>query len=132
MITSETRRDAEILVRNPSPRVFSKKFRDSKKVKTNRAKTRLQDFSKMLLRFCDPAKIFREPRFSKYHSPHLLLSLSGHFTDLRITSLDKPKPWFAGSVSQSVKCFLFFFRFWLKLDKEGALGCNTIRKIGKY
>ena len=34
-------RDAEILVRNPSPRLFDKKFRDSKKVKTNHAKTRL-------------------------------------------------------------------------------------------
>ena len=40
MVKSETRRDAEILVRNPSPRLFGKKFRDSKKVKTNHAKTR--------------------------------------------------------------------------------------------
>ena len=31
MVKSETRRDAEILVRNPSPRLFGKKFRDSKK-----------------------------------------------------------------------------------------------------
>ena len=44
MVKSETRRDAEILVKNPSPRLFSKKFRDSKKVKTNHAKTRLRDF----------------------------------------------------------------------------------------
>ena len=35
MVKSETRRDAEILVRNPSPRLFGKKlkFRDSKQVK---------------------------------------------------------------------------------------------------
>ena len=35
MVKSETRRDAEILVRNPRPRLFGEKFRDSKKVKTN-------------------------------------------------------------------------------------------------
>ena len=33
MVKSKTRRDAEILVRNPSPRLFGEKFRDSKKVK---------------------------------------------------------------------------------------------------
>ena len=71
MVKSETRRDAEILVRNPSPRLFGKKFRDSKKVNTNHAKTRLRDLSKTLPRFRDPAKIFRDPRFSRYHSPPL-------------------------------------------------------------
>ena len=55
----KTRRDAEILVGNPSPRLFGKKFRDSKKVKKNHAKMRLRDLSKTLLRFRDPAKIFR-------------------------------------------------------------------------
>ena len=40
MVKSETRRDAETLDRNPSPRLFGKKFQDSKKVKTNHAKTR--------------------------------------------------------------------------------------------
>ena len=64
-------RDAEILVRNPSPRLFGKKFRDSKEVNTNHAKMRLQDLSKTLPRFRDPAKIFRDPRFSRYHSPPL-------------------------------------------------------------
>ena len=73
MVKSETRRDAEILVRNPSPRLFGKKFRDSKKVKTNHAKTRFRDLSKTLPRFRDPAKIFRDPRFSRYHSPPLYL-----------------------------------------------------------
>ena len=73
MVKSETRRDAEILVRNPSPRLFGKKFRDSKKVKTKHAKTRLRDLSKTLPRFRDPAKIFRDPRFSRYHSPPLLV-----------------------------------------------------------
>ena len=71
MVKSETRRDAETLVRNPSPRLFGKKFRDSKKVKTNHAKTRLRDLSKTLPRFRDPVKIFRDPRFSRYHSPPL-------------------------------------------------------------
>ena len=67
MVKSETHRDAEILVRNPSPRLFGKKFRYSKKVKTNHAKTRLRDLSKTLPRFRDPAKIFRDPLFSWYH-----------------------------------------------------------------
>ena len=75
MVKSETRRDAEILVRNPSPRLLGKKFRDSKKVKTNHAKTRFRDLSKTPPRFPDPAKIFRDPRFSGYHSPPLLFSL---------------------------------------------------------
>ena len=72
MVKSETRRDAEILVRNPSPRLLGKKFRDSKEVKTNHAKTRLRDVLKTLPRFRDPAKIFRDPRFSRYHSPPLM------------------------------------------------------------
>ena len=61
MVKSETRRDAEILVRNPSPRLFGKKFRDSKKVKTNHAKTRLRDLSKTLRDF----EIL--PKFSETH-----------------------------------------------------------------
>ena len=69
MVKSETRRDTEILVRNSTPRLFGKKFQDSKKVKTNHAETRLQDFSKMFPRFQDPAKIFQDPRFSRYHLP---------------------------------------------------------------
>ena len=32
MVKSKTRRDAEILVRNPSSRLFGEKFRDSRKV----------------------------------------------------------------------------------------------------
>ena len=75
MVKSETRRDAEILVRNLSPRLFGKKFPDSKKVKTNHAKTRFRDLSKTLPRFRDPAKIFRDPRFSRYHSPPLIFFL---------------------------------------------------------
>ena len=72
MVKSQTRRDAEIQVRNPSPRLFGKKFRESKKVKTNHAETRLRDLSKTLPRFRDPAKIFRDPRFLRYHSPPLI------------------------------------------------------------
>ena len=40
MVKSETHRDAEILVRNPSPILFGEKFRDSKKVKTNHEEKR--------------------------------------------------------------------------------------------
>ena len=71
MVKSETRRDAEILVRNPSPRLFGEKFWDSKKVKTNMKKTILQDLSKTFPTFWDPAKIFRDLHFSRYHSPPL-------------------------------------------------------------
>ena len=71
IVKSETRRDAEILLRNLSLRLFGEKFRDLKKVKTNHEKTRLRDLSKTLPRFRDPAKIFRDPRFSRYHSPPL-------------------------------------------------------------
>ena len=85
MVKSETRRDAEILVRNPSPRLFGKKFRDSKKVNTNHAKTRLRDLSKTLPRFRDPAKIFRDPRFSRYHSPPLNISF-----DISLQNFKKP------------------------------------------
>ena len=69
MVKSETRRDTEILVRNPSPRLFGEKFRDSKKVKTNHEKTRLRDLSKTLPRFRDPAKILS---FLRYHLPPLV------------------------------------------------------------
>ena len=69
MVKSETRRDTEILVRNSTPRLFGKKFQDSKKVKTNHAETRLQDLSTTFPRFQDPAKIFRDPRFLRYHLP---------------------------------------------------------------
>ena len=75
MVKFETRRDAEVLVKNPSPRRFGKKFRDSKKVKTNHAKKRLRDLSKTLPRFRDPAKIFPDPRFSWCHPPPLIPSV---------------------------------------------------------
>jgi len=79
MVKSETRRDAETLVRNPSPRLFGKKFQDSKQVKTNHAKTRLPDLSKTLPRFRDPVKIFRDPRLSRYHSPPLKIMSKIYF-----------------------------------------------------
>ena len=75
MVKSETCWHAEILVRNPSLRLFGKKFQDSKKVKTNYAKTRLRHLSKTLLRFRDPAKIFRDPRFSRYHLQPLVFKI---------------------------------------------------------
>ena len=71
MVKSETRRDGEILVRNPSPRLFGEKFRDSKKVEANHEKTRLRDLSKTLRDFEILPKIFRDPRFLRYHSPPL-------------------------------------------------------------
>ena len=59
MVKSETRRDAEILVRNLSPRLFGEKFRDSKKVKQTMKKRdfkiyqkRFRDFE-ILPKFCE-------------------------------------------------------------------------------
>ena len=72
MVKSETRRDAETLVRNPSPRLFGKKFRDSKKVKTNHANTRLRDLSKrfrdfeILLKYSE-THVFRGTIRHPYH-----------------------------------------------------------------
>jgi len=61
MVKSETRRDAEILGRNPSPRLFGKKFRDSKKVKKNMQK---RDFETYQKRFRDFEIL---PKFSETH-----------------------------------------------------------------
>ena len=89
MVKPRTRRDAEILVRNPSPRLFGKKFRESKKVKTNHAETRLRDLSKTLPRFRDPAKIFRGPRFLRYHSPPLHVPPVGKICKKRIEFISR-------------------------------------------
>ena len=50
MVKSETCRDAKILVRNPSPRLFGKTFRDSKKEKQTMKK---RDFKTYHKRFRD-------------------------------------------------------------------------------
>ena len=50
MVKSETRRDTETPVRNPSPRLFGKKFRDSKKIKQTMQK---RDFETYQKRFRD-------------------------------------------------------------------------------
>ena len=67
----KTRRDAEILVGNPSPRLFGKKFRDSKKVKKKPCKnetSRLVKNASEISRSCQ--------NFSRYHSPPLDLYMS--------------------------------------------------------
>ena len=61
MVKSETCRDAEILVRNPSQRLFGKKFRDSEKVKTNHVK---RDFETYQRHFRDFEIL---PKFSETH-----------------------------------------------------------------
>ena len=72
MVKSETRQDAEILVKNSSPiRLFGKKF-ESQKSKNKPCKNETSRLIKLMLsRFRDPAKILRDPRFSRYHSPPL-------------------------------------------------------------
>ena len=61
MVKSETRRDAEIIVRNPSQRK-RETFRDSKKVKANHEKTRPRDLLKTL-----PEISRNLPKFSETH-----------------------------------------------------------------
>ena len=63
MVKFETRRDAEILVRNPSPRLFGKKFRDSKKVYIKKTMQK-RDFETCQKRSRD-FKIL--PKFSETH-----------------------------------------------------------------
>ena len=118
--------------RDPSQKsepLFGKKFRDSKKVKTNHAKTRLRDWSKMLSRFRDPIKIFRDPRFSRYHSPPLLWGDSLVFhRATRLLSWNKaavhPRT-FTKIRSMVGKSYWLFF-FWPRCYEEV---CNVSRTL---
>ena len=65
MVKSETRRDAEILVRNPSPRLFGEKFRDSKKVKTNHEKNKTSRLIKNISDISRSCQNFARPTFFK-------------------------------------------------------------------
>ena len=61
MVKSETRRDAEILVRNPNPRLFGKKVSRLKKVKQTMKK---RDFESYHKRFRDVEVL---KKFSETH-----------------------------------------------------------------
>ena len=65
MVKSETRRDAEILVRNPSPRLLGEKFRDSKKVKTNHEKNDTPRLIKNISDISRSCQNFPRPTFFK-------------------------------------------------------------------
>ena len=65
MVKSETRRDAEILVRNPSPRLFGEKFRDSKKVKTNHEKNETSRLIQNVSEISRSCQNFSRPTFFK-------------------------------------------------------------------
>ena len=56
MVKSETRRDAEILVKNSSPRLLGKKFRDSKKQKQTMQKRDFETYQKCFRDFEIPSK----------------------------------------------------------------------------
>ena len=86
-----------------------KKFRDSRKVKTNHAKTRLRDLSKTLPRFRDPAKIFREPCFSRYHSPPLYVLCPTLQTRTCIGVLKSIIMFFLSFIAMEYAFTLFFF-----------------------
>ena len=64
MVKSETRRDAEILVKSLSLRLFGKKFRDSKKEKQTMQKRDFETYQKCFRAF----EIL--PKFSKTHVFH--------------------------------------------------------------
>ena len=82
MVKSETRRDTEILVGNPSPRLFGKNFRDSKKVKTNHANetSRLIKNSSEISISCQN---FQRPTFFEVPSPPLMILWNGMPHDLK-------------------------------------------------
>ena len=63
MVKSETRRDAEILVTNPSPKLFGKKFRDSKRVKTNHEKNETSRLIKNVSEISRSCQNFPRPTF---------------------------------------------------------------------
>ena len=63
MVKSETRRDAEILVRNPSPRLFGKKFRDSKKTKNKPCKNKTSRLIKNTSEISRSCQNFPRPTF---------------------------------------------------------------------
>ena len=63
MVKSDTRRDAEILVRNLSPRLFGKKFPDSTKVKTNHEKNETSRLIKNVSEISRSCQNFPRPKF---------------------------------------------------------------------
>ena len=64
MVKSETRRDAEILVKKPSPRLLGKKFRDSNKGKNKTCKDETSSLIKNALKISRSRQNFpRRPTF---------------------------------------------------------------------
>ena len=121
MVKSKTRRDTETLVwkSEPKTQVTSE---------PNKKKMSLRDSVEALPRFQDRAKIFRDPRFSGYHLPPLLLchkTWIGKFGQLALQPLllEKSTPCIAHHNNASkpdVGCGLYdpipwivFYRGWL-------------------
>ena len=73
MVKSKTRRDSEILVRNPSPRLFGEKFRDSKKVKANHEKNETLRLIKNASEISRSCQNFPRPTVSEepFITPHM-------------------------------------------------------------
>jgi len=63
MVKSETHRDAEILVKKPSPRLLGKKFRDSNKGKTKTWKDETSRLIKNALKISRSCQNFPRPTF---------------------------------------------------------------------
>ena len=72
MVKSETRQDAEILVKNPSPRLLGKKFRDSNKGKTKPCKNEASRVIKNALKISRSCQNFPRPTFFEvpFATPH--------------------------------------------------------------
>ena len=77
MVKSETRRDAEILLKNPSPRLLSKKFRDSRKVKIKPCKNETSRLTKNAFEISRSCQNFPRPTFFEvpFATPYTALTL---------------------------------------------------------
>ena len=108
MVKSETGRDAEILVRNPSPRLFGEKFRDSKKVKTNHEKNDTPRLIKNISDISRSCQNFPRPMFFKVpllKSSHPKKYLPKFFFPTRIlkSEISNPKKILQSSLSLGIR-----------------------------
>ena len=70
MVRSETGWDAEILVKNPSPRILSKKFRNSKKGKNKQCKNETSRLRKNAFKISRSCQNFPRPLYLHIRDIH--------------------------------------------------------------
>ena len=82
-----------------------------------------RDLSKTLPRFRDPANIFRYPRFSRYHSPPLMLFLITIVNRLELL-------WKAENINGAAQPFAFCSQIMTEYFNATFLLANKIKFIG--